>query len=237
MKTIIELYDRDTLFNISAAVAIKPENIVFICGKNTGKKRKNIIIRLLHKYCPQTKVYFYETEKNSCEEAERILTEIYEKFPDCAIELTGGSEVLAYGAGRFSKEKELNAFVYRANQGKSVYVSGAKEGKEYIYEIKLDIEDFAIMAGGKYLKHGHFDVRSFGEETFSDALKVWEIFLRFREKWHKQVGFFQAVSFENGLSYKGDFNVRKKDGGNSSCDTDIMELLERDNNRLLCVAE
>lgn len=232
MKTLIELYDKEIIFNISAAAAIKPESIVFICDKKISKKRKAPLMAVLKKYCPGSQVFFYHTDCFDCDCVEKILTEAEQKFADIAVELTGGSGVIAYGAGKYAADKSINAFIYDNKSCEIIYVSGPKKGEREKAALSLDIEDFAVMAGGRYIRHGHFNVNSFSEEIFSDALKVWKIFLKYKSGWHKQAAFFQAVSSGSGimsscLRFSVPQSVRKRDGSTARADMRILKELEQ----------
>jgi len=225
MNTLIELYDTNVVFNISAAAALKPENIIFICGTGISNSRKSLTRAMLSKHSPDSTVKFIDVNPMDEASVKEAFDKISAKKRDCALELTGGTELLAYMAGKFTDN--MNAFIYRPKSGKLTYVSGPDAGKTLKCRISLDIRDFAYMAKGRYLRHGHFDVETFDKDIFSDAKKVWEIFLKYKDEWHKQVSFFQAISAEDSLYYNGPKAIRVKLDSFLFANTDILSELSR----------
>ncbi len=231
MKTLVELYDKEIIFNISAAVALKPENIVFICDRKIGEKRKAPLISVLKKHCPVSKVFFYEIECLDCECVESTLKKIGADFGEFSIELTGGTELIAYGAGKYAAGKDINAFIYNNKSSEIVYVSGKYKDRREKAALSFKTDDFILMAGGRYVRHGHFDAEGFSADVFDDALKVWDIFLRYKAAWHKQVAYFQATSSVGGvmdscLKYSGGKTVRKRDGSTAEAQINVLKELE-----------
>lgn len=209
MKTLIELYDKNVILNISAAVAYKPDDIIFVCGESVSNKKKAITEALLSKYTPDTRVTFKNVTLSDEDTVKKVFEGILKSYSDCCVELTGGSDMLFYYAGRYLNS--VNSFFYRPGSGKATYVSGPFKGKTERFRIALDINDFAFMAGGRYIRHGHFDINSFDGDIYEDAKKVWDIYLNNKEEWHNFVSFLQAVCKEDSASYKGPITIRKKE--------------------------
>ncbi len=165
MKTLIELYDSNLILNICTAIYLKPENVVFVCGKAKSEKNRNIMTEMLSRHCPDTQVHFYKADSSDTSDIIECLEEITERFPDCAIEINGGNNTEIFAAGVFTAAQKLPVFSYNPRTGKAVFVDGYIELPGRNSFPKLSIDDFAHMAGGKYSSHGHFDIEKLKPET------------------------------------------------------------------------
>jgi len=222
MKTIIELFDKDIIYNVYAAAALKPENVVFIFNPGDNKKDvREIITGILKRHTPKTKVYFKNSNTGSVNEIVSTLKRISTEFPECAVELTGGGEEALFAAGIFYAEKKGEIFSFNPATGKYKVISGDIKIPPEKKLPDFSIDDFALMAGGSCSGHGHFNSDlSFGElEKISE--KIWNVFLYYQDEWHSFVSFLQKVTREpDGISSKLSYTV--PDDG---CNAEIMTAI------------
>lgn len=224
MRTIIELFDKDVIHNVYAAAALKPENVVYICHSGDNKKEnREIIEKILKKHTPQTKVFFKTADMANFRDVLGILKRIITEFPECAIELTGGSDIALFASGILYEQKGIEVFSFNPETGKYNVFAGSFSVPPSDRLPDFSIDDFAVMAGGCCSGHGHFD----SDESFDELEKVienvWNVFLDYREVWHAQTTWFQKITREpDGISKKLDYNVPE-----TGCDIELMVALKK----------
>ncbi len=194
-ETIIEIYDDEQIYNVLAITEFKPKNVVYIGTRKLKNKRiKNNIISCLRNLGLDTKCFFYSTDMLSIDAVMSELENILSIFGECAIDLTGGSEVALVAVGMLAKERNIPLFRYDryAYIYRNIYNCPLAEGiqsKPY-----FNIPAFLALAGGAIKSHGHVSVDELDKDTSDDIFKVWTIYKKHHRVWAKTVSFLQQIS-------------------------------------------
>lgn len=225
MKTIIELYDEEQIFNVLFATVVKPETVVFV-GKNQIKRKREQLERYFRSKGIDTAVYCYTTDIGSCEAITDTYSKIIEKFPDCVIDVSGGHDLPLVSAGLFCRENHVPMYWFDKRQNKFLCIYGKGEDRE-CNEL-FSPADFLVMAGGSMLRRGH-DFNDFSPEMYDRILQIWDIFFKNSRAWARNALFLQQVSsqtdddsFDIDSSCEIKIDAQKR----AKCDPDIMRQIE-----------
>ena len=176
MNTLIELYDERAIENILAPDMFRPRRIVYLCPGEIAqdRTRQETLAAFFRRRGWEPELIFVET---SLFKADRILRQLFtigERFPDCAIDITGGSDAALFAAGMF-------AFTYSRKKNRFYDISGAAFADELPCGLAYSIEDFFLMAGGTLLP-GRVDNQILSQ-YLSDFDPFFDCFLQFRRDW------------------------------------------------------
>ena len=127
MNTLIELYDERAIENILAPDMFRPRRIVYLCPGEIAqdRTRQETLAAFFRRRGWEPELIFVET---SLFKADRILRQLFtigERFPDCAIDVTGGSDAALFAAGMFAAKEGVPAFTYSRKKNRFYDISGA----------------------------------------------------------------------------------------------------------------
>ena len=120
MDTLIELYDERAIENILAPDMFRPDRIVYLCPAELSqdRKRQEKMRAFFHRRGWDPELVFMESSLFKADRILRQLQAIYEKYPDCAVDVTGGSDAALFAAGMFSCKTGTPAFTYSRKQNR-----------------------------------------------------------------------------------------------------------------------
>ena len=106
MNTLIELYDERAIENILAPDMFRPRRIVYLCPGEIAqdRTRQETLAAFFRRRGWEPELIFVETSRFKADRILRQLFTIGEKYPDCAIDVTGGSDAALFAAGMFCPE-------------------------------------------------------------------------------------------------------------------------------------
>lgn len=153
MNTLIELYDERAIENILAPDMFRPRRIVYLCPGEIAqdRTRQETLAAFFRRRGWEPELIFVETSRFKADRILRQLFTIGEKYPDCAIDVTGGSDAALFAAGMFAAQKGVPAFTYSRKKNRFYDISGAAFADELPCGLTYSIEDFFLMAGGTLL--------------------------------------------------------------------------------------
>ena len=127
MNTLIELYDERAIENILAPDMFRPQRIVYLCPGEIVRDhtRQAKLADFFRRRGWEPELVFVET---SLFKADRILRQLFtigERFPDCALDVTGGSDAALFAAGMFAAQRGVPAFTYSRKKNRFYNISGA----------------------------------------------------------------------------------------------------------------
>lgn len=232
MNTLIELYDERAIENILAPDMFHPRRIIYLCPREVLRDhtRQQKLAAFYRKRGWEPELIFVGT---SLFEADRILRQLFtieEKYPDCAIDVTGGSDAALFAAGMFAARKDVPAFTYSRKKNRFYDISGADFADDLYCDLTYSIEDFFLMAGGTLLP-GRVD-----NHILSQYLPYFDpffsCFLRFRREWPTIISYIQRISpAEYGqippLDITGSYTVKGERGSRNSANEDALQELAR----------
>ena len=230
MNTLIELYDERAIENILAPDMFHPRRIIYLCLREVLRDhtRQQKLAAFYRKRGWEPELIFVGT---SLFEADRILRQLFtieEKYPDCAIDVTGGSDAALFAAGMFAARKGVPAFTYSRRKNRFYDISGADFADDLYCDLTYSIEDFFLMAGGTLLP-GRVD-----NHILSQYLPYFDpffsCFLRFRHEWPTIISYIQRISpAEYGqippLDITGSYTVKGERGSRNSANEDALQEL------------
>lgn len=230
MNTLIELYDERAIENILAPDMFHPRRIIYLCPREVLRDhtRQQKLAAFYRKRGWEPELIFVGT---SLFEADRILRQLFtieEKYPDCAIDVTGGSDAALFAAGMFAARKGVPAFTYSRRKNRFYDISGADFADDLYCDLTYSIEDFFLMAGGTLLP-GRVD-----NHILSQYLPYFDpffsCFLRFRHEWPMIISYIQRISpAEYGqippLDITGSYTVKGERGSRNSANEDALQEL------------
>lgn len=230
MNTLIELYDERAIENILAPDMFHPRRIIYLCPREVLRDhtRQQKLAAFYRKRGWEPELIFVGT---SLFEADRILRQLFtieEKYPDCAIDVTGGSDAALFAAGMFAARKGVPAFTYSRRKNRFYDISGADFADDLYCDLTYSIEDFFLMAGGTLLP-GRVD-----NHILSQYLPYFDpffsCFLRFRHEWSTIISYIQRISpAEYGqippLDITGSYTVKGERGSRNSANEDALQEL------------
>lgn len=194
MNTLIELYDERAIENILAPDMFRPQRIVYLCPGEIAqdRTRQETLAAFFQRRGWEPELIFVETSRFKADRILRQLFTIGEKYPDCAIDVTGGSDAALFAAGMFAAKEGVPAFTYSRKKNRFYDISGAAFADELPCGLTYSIEDFFLMAGGTLLP-GRVDNQILSQ-YLSDFDPFFDCFLQFRRDWPNIISYIQRIS-------------------------------------------
>ena len=232
MDTLIELYDERAIENILAPEMFRPKRIIYLCPNEIAQNRKRQEQRraFFKRRGWEPEVLFQEASLFKADRILRQLLTIGEKYPDCAVDVTGGSDAALFAAGMFSAKTGAPAFTYSRKKNSFYDISGADFADNLECTLSYSVEDFFLMAGGTLLP-GRVD-NDILAKYLKDFDPFFSCFLRFRRDWTDIISYIQRVSPGEycqtpSLSVQGKYTVKGDHGSRNSANEAALEALAR----------
>ena len=226
MKTLIELYDPIPINNVLGTEMFRPEEMVMLCPPEVADNR--VFRRALRRYferrqCP-VRLTFIPVSMVDAVKIERVLREVLVGRPDCAIDISGGTDASLFAAGAASG----NAAVFTYSRKKNTFfeIQNAPFARSLPCTVRLDVESCFLMAGGTLLT-GREDNRILPKRVpMMDRL--FDIYMRFRRIWNRQISYIQRVSSaEPGKLDAGGQQKEKAGNKTVTADPALLEALAK----------
>ena len=232
MDTLIELYDERAIENILAPDMFRPQRIVYLCPEEIArnKGRQNKLRDFFRRRGWEPELVFMEASLFKADKIFRQLLTIGEKYPDCALDVTGGSDAALFAAGMFTAQTGAPAFTYSRKKNSFYDISGADFADNLACTLSYSVEEFFLMAGGTLLP-GRVD-NGVLAKYLKDFDPFFACFLRFRRDWTDIISYIQKISpSEYGqtppLSVQGKYTVKGDHGSRNSANEGALKELER----------
>lgn len=232
MNTLIELYDERAIENILAADMFRPERIIYLCPTEVAQSReRQAIIRDFFRHRGwEPELFFLEASLYKVDRIVRQLLAISEKYPDCAMDVTGGSDAELFAAGMFAAKANVAAFTYSRKKNRFYNISGAEFADNLPCDLSYSVKEFFLMAGGTLLP-GRVDNVTL-KEYLGDIDPFFDCFLQYRRDWTNIITYMQRVSpAEYGqippMFIKGNYVVKGERGGRISAKEDALQSFEQ----------
>lgn len=232
MNTLIELYDERANENILAPDMFRPQRIIYLCPTEIAqdKSRQEKIRDFFQRRGWTPELIFLESSLYKTDRILRQLLTISEKYPDCALDVTGGSDAALFASGVFAAQTGVPAFTYSRKQNRFYNISGAPFADNLPCDLTYSVEEFFLMAGGTLLP-GRVN-NTILEQYLDDFDPFFDCFMRFRRNWTDIISYIQRVSpSEYGqippLSIQGNYTVKGEHGRRTSANEDALQALAR----------
>ena len=232
MKTLIELYDERPVENVLASEMFRPERTIILCPPDIAQN-KNFRQKLEEYFRHRglnTELIFMECSLYSSDKIEKQLRSITEKYPDCVLDITGGTDAALFAGGRLCAETDMPAFTYSRKRNCFFSIHNAGFADDLPCEITHRIEDCFLMAGGA-LREGRVD-NSILSRYMSDIEPFFKLYLRNRRDWTRTVNYIQRASqSEKGyaapLDVSAPYTVKGERGTRIDAPENVLYELEK----------
>ena len=232
MNTLIELYDERAIENVLAADMFRPQRIIYLCQTEVAqsRERQEQIGDFFRHRGWNPELIFVEASQYKVDRILRQLLMISEKFPDCALDVTGGSDAELFAAGLFASKADVRVFTYSRRQNRFYNISGADFADNLPCDISYSVKDFFLMAGGTLLP-GRVD-NGILREYLGHIDPFFDCFLQHRRDWNNIITYMQRVSpAEYGqippMDVQGNYTVKGERGGRICANEDALLSFER----------
>lgn len=194
METLIELYDERPVENVLASEVFRPKRTIFLCpGEVAQNKRIQEKVRgfFAHRHI-DAQLVFLETSIYNTEKIKRQLRHVSETYPDCVLDITGGTDAGLFAGGLLCAETDMPVFTYSRRRNRFYNIHNAPFAEDMKCRVQYNVEDCFLMAGGA-LRRGRVD-NSILLKYMGKFDSFFELYLSFKSEWTKLVGYIQAVS-------------------------------------------
>ena len=192
MKTLIELYDTAPIENVLAAEMFHPKELILICPPEVEQNReyrRSLRAYFEYRQCPM-KLTFIPVSMLDAVKIERVLREVIEAHPDCAIDIAGGTDASLFAAGSVSGN--IAVFTYSQRRNTFFEIKNAPFAHSVTCTVRLDVRSCFLMAGGTLLK-GREDNAQL-KTMLPQMEKLFDIFTQYRRVWNRQISYIQKIS-------------------------------------------
>ena len=217
MQTLIELYDERPIENVLAMEVFRPAEVVFLCPAEAVQDRA--MQEKLREYAKKqgldTRLTFLETSPYRADRVKRQLRRVVETHPDCALDITGGTDAALFAGGLLCAEASIPVFTFSRKRNRFYNISGADFADELLCSVEHNVEDVFLMAGGA-LRPGRVD-NALLPHYLPKIDALFGIYIRYRREWARLVTYIQRLSqcppdAEPPLHAEGPWEVKGEQG-------------------------
>ncbi len=230
--TLIELYDERPLENVLGVEVFRPNRVVYVCPDSVASDVR--LREKLRTYFTQRgltpELVFQRASVYDANTVHKVLRRAVERYPDCVVDITGGTDAVLFAAGRLCAERALPVVTYSRKKNRFFNIQNAPFVTDDPIALRFSAADFFRMAGGS-IRKGRVDNRILSGYT-QDVDPFFDVYLRHRRQWDRIVTFIQRVSApgQNGelsTHVHGSYTVKSERGGRLPCPEQALQDLEQ----------
>ena len=241
MKTLIEIYDERPMENVLSTEVFRPEKTVFVCPEHVA--RSGALKKSIRQYFAYRKVdvkcEFVPVDLLDAEKTEARLRETLDRYPECAMDISGGGDTALFSAGAVAGTSDIPVFTYSRKKNTFFNIRGAEFAHGVPCPVRLDCASCFLMAGGEMLRGREDNALLAG--AMEDIRALWRIYCAFRQDWIRQINYLQRISqsgqAEGSLHAEGAATVKGDRGMVTGDEALLRELAAAGLIRNLCVGE
>ena len=232
MQTLIELYDERPLENVLGVEMFRPERVVYVCTEEIGSVRP--ILDTLRAYFrwrgmePEVSVVkgsFYEVGAML-----DLFRRVIAQYPDCAIDITGGTDAVLFAAGLLCAECAVPVFTYSRRKNCFYDIRGTVFQEALPCTVVYTVEDFFLMAGGS-MREGRVD-NAVLDRYMRDIDPFFQLYLKHRRAWTRTVNYIQRISqaednSKASLGVHGRYTVKGERGARIEAPAEVLQDLQK----------
>ncbi|MBQ6474865.1 MAG: DUF1887 family protein [Clostridia bacterium] len=227
MQTLIELYDERPLENVLGTEIFRPRKTVFVCMRDVAAD--TALHRRIREHMQargiDTELIFAGTDMFSPAKVLQTLRGITAVYPDCAVDITGGTEAALFAAGLLSAEKEIPVFTYSRKQNRFFNISNAPFADEAVCDVTYSVSEILSMAGGA-MREGRVDNAVLDRYT-EKIPEFFSLYLNNRAKWMRFIGYMQEASQDQKLRVEARRTLTADHGARYTAPVEILQGLEK----------
>ena len=226
MNTLIELFDLSPIENVLATEMFRPKEMILICPPEVEQDRQ--YRRALRTYFEYRKVpvklTFIPVSMLDAVKIEKVLREVVESHPGCAIDISGGTDAALFAAGAVSGDSAV--FTYSSKRNAFFEIKNAPFAHNVSNTVRLDARSCFLMAGGTLLpgREDNADLKN----RLPQIEQLFDVYTRYRRIWNRQVSYIQKISSAGAgeLDAAGQW-TEKAGGWYVSADADLFRELAK----------
>ncbi|MBO7215562.1 MAG: DUF1887 family protein [Clostridia bacterium] len=184
--TFIEFFDKTCVENICACLSAIPERVIFLGDKKKELDAHATRYEKLFAERGQTVDFICKSvNRNNLKSIVALLSDIVEKYGDCAFGLTGGDGLFLTAAGIvYERYKDKNVQLHRYNINNNKIYDCDNDGNVLSVNENscLSVKENVRIYGGDVVEG-----KSFGTDRESDILSVWDICRKNVKAWNAAV--------------------------------------------------
>ena len=206
MKTLIELYDPQPFQNVLSTETFRPERTVFLCPPEvagSGQRKRCLQEYLTHRGV-RSELLFRPVSLLDAAAITAALKEVIRAYPDCALDIGGGSDAALFAAGTVCVHSPIPVFTYSRRKNTYFNIQNAAFAENLPCGLRLSIEDCFRMAGAATM-NGRVD-NNVLRQYAALIPDMFNLYLRFRREWTGIVSYIQCIS-QPGKSQAPSLNV------------------------------
>ena len=190
MKTLIEFYVNERFDDLSAVMVFRPERAVFLCcGFMPDRAARESIAEFVASFREGSETEFVNVGNRSVETLFKKITETVEKYPDCAIDMTGGAPTVLVAAERFCSERKTKSFYYDDIRGKFRNIFGMEGQLSAVQEFRTDVRGLIELGGGCVTGKKHSE--PVGRADIASVRRLLDIYGAHVEEWNALAEYVQ----------------------------------------------
>lgn len=232
MQTLIELYDERPLENVLGVDMFLPERVVYICPEGVAsdaRLQKKLRAYFRHRG-RNPELIFVRSSIYDTDAMLRTLRQTVTKYPDCAVDITGGTDAVLFAAGMLCAELKIPVFTYSRKRNRFYDLQNAPFASNLPCSIRYSVEDCFMMAGGS-MRSGRVD-NAILYRYLDDIFPFFAVYLEHRKEWVKAVTYIQRISPPDPsgsipLEVRGAYTVKGERASRISAPEDLLRDLER----------
>ncbi len=194
METLIELYDERPLENVLGVEMFLPGRVIYICPDRIASDQKTQ--QKLRQYFQhrgmKVELIFLRAQVYDSTAMLNLFRKTVSRYPDCAIDITGGTDAILFAAGLLSAETAVPVFTYSRKKNRFYDIRNAAFAAGQPCSIRYSVEDCFLMAGGS-MRTGRVD-NAIIHNYLEDIDPFFRIYLEHRRQWVKIVTYIQRIS-------------------------------------------
>lgn len=227
MQTLIELYDERPLENVLGVEMFRPKKVVYICPEGAASDQR--LQKKLREYFRhrglKLELIFFKANVYDTQAMLELLRKIVQKYPDCAIDITGGTDAVLFAAGLLCAEAEIPVFTYSRRRNCFYDIKNAPFAAKLPCDVQYTVEDCFLMAGGA-MRMGRVD-NAVLYRYLEDVEPFFRLYLKHRRQWTKIVTYLQRVSPPGpdgriSLKVSGEYTVKGERASRISAPEDAL---------------
>ncbi len=230
MNTLIELFDERPIENVLATEVFRPSKVFFLINDTDDQIRelKKLYTSYYARKGINTEVNFVRADMFDAYDVLARLEEIINNNPDCALDITGGTDDSLFASGLLLSKVNIPVFTYSRRKNMFFNITNASFADYYPNPLNYSIEDFLLIAGGM-MYTGRVE-----NEILKDYMYLidpfFNVFMKYRRSWVKIITYIQYISQQDdkynlSLKAEGPFAM-KKHGVTARANIDALEAFE-----------
>lgn len=230
MQTLIELYDERPLENVLGVEVFRPARVVYICPddfNNEKRVRAKLTAYFQHRgLTPE--LSFVRARVYESEAMLTLFRGIVRQYPDCAMDITGGTDAVLFAAGLLCAEASIPVFTYSRRRNCFYNIRSAAFAEELPCTVAYTVGDCFLMAGGS-MRAGRVD-NAILSGYLRDVEPFFRLYLAHRRGWTRTVTYMQRISPAAGdgsysLTVKGDYRVKGERGSRIEAPVEALRAM------------